>query len=666
MAIGFLELVVLLLVVGLLVAVFSGKGRGLALGLLGAFGFALLLVMVVPFLAYRAVHAPVGYAQAQQPATRWVTQGAGGTGQGSAGGGETEAREGEAPAEPNVETASAPVPTPESPKAKEAPKAEPPKPGDQGSGVGGQAEAPKPAEAAPPKPAEEAPKSEPSKPAESPKTEEVPKSEPPKPADAPKPDEAPKTEPPKPADAPKAEAEPPKPAEEAPKPEPPKPAEEKKPDSQTPAAVVPATEPPKPEPPKSESPKPVETPKAETESPKPAEAPKPEPPKPAEESKPDSQTPAAVVPATEPPKPEPPKPEPPNPEPPKPEPPKPGNQGTTQVGPSDFQGTIQQSPYQPGMRIQVSPPNSSGGRASRSYRVQTGAPMPWGAAPGARYAAGGMMVIGVLVFVPILVLLANRKSRPYALGVLGVLVLLGGPVLFAGVFWMRSSVQHNVAREEQQRALAQLELERLDHGPATQSTAAAPAGVTLPAEAEPGKTPPAPKRPAWVDEPSRLDGNNVYRTKVTVGPYATRAECDQHLPDELAQATSVYLDRYLGLGAGRQAAVPLPYIHQRIVKEEWQETVQASFGPMLQLHVLLQFDDGVRNELQEMRRARLVEERIWYVTGIAGLVVVLLGTVFGFLKLDTATKGYYTGRLLLAAAAMILAVVAMGAFVCMA
>ena len=42
----------------------------------------------------------------------------------------------------------------------------------------------------------------------------------------------------------------------------------------------------------------------------------------------------------------------------------------------------------------------------------------------------------------------------------------------------------------------------------------------------------------------------------------------------------------------------------------------------------------------------------------AGIVLLLVTTLFGYFKLDTATRGYYTGRLQFAAAAAILALVA--------
>jgi hypothetical protein len=77
-----------------------------------------------------------------------------------------------------------------------------------------------------------------------------------------------------------------------------------------------------------------------------------------------------------------------------------------------------------------------------------------------------------------------------------------------------------------------------------------------------------------------------------------------------------------------------------------------------QSHALLSFDDDFRGAVSakwaEVRAAsRLMQ------TGLgAGIVILLLSTMFSYFKLDTATRGYYTGRLQFAAAAAILAVIA--------
>ena len=59
-----------------------------------------------------------------------------------------------------------------------------------------------------------------------------------------------------------------------------------------------------------------------------------------------------------------------------------------------------------------------------------------------------------------------------------------------------------------------------------------------------------------------------------------------------------------------------------------------------------------------MHQQALVAERLKYTAVATGGLFGLLATVFGYLKLDTLTRGYYTGRLRMAAAMTILALVA--------
>ncbi len=61
---------------------------------------------------------------------------------------------------------------------------------------------------------------------------------------------------------------------------------------------------------------------------------------------------------------------------------------------------------------------------------------------------------------------------------------------------------------------------------------------------------------------------------------------------------------------------------------------------------------------------RVVEDRLWLTGGVVALIFTLLGTVFGYLKIDTATRGYYSGWLKLAAVGIVGAVVV--AAVCLA
>jgi hypothetical protein len=78
---------------------------------------------------------------------------------------------------------------------------------------------------------------------------------------------------------------------------------------------------------------------------------------------------------------------------------------------------------------------------------------------------------------------------------------------------------------------------------------------------------------------------------------------------------------------------------------------------MINLHVLLEFDERSWRELSRMQHEREIEERVAVVGIGAGWLLALLGTVFGYLKLDTLTRGYYTRRLQLVAGAVILTLI---------
>jgi len=165
--------------------------------------------------------------------------------------------------------------------------------------------------------------------------------------------------------------------------------------------------------------------------------------------------------------------------------------------------------------------------------------------------------------------------------------------------------------------------------------------------------------PAWVLQSLGKQGA-VYRTKIVVGPYKTRQECDQALPGELLLAARTVIDRQMGDSHRISDNRLLPYLSQRVVREEWEEHKEsetAAVGEMTYLHALLEFDDRSWRELARMQHEREIQQRLQEVGVEAGLLFVLLGTVFGYLKLDTMTRGYYTGRLQLAAGAVILCLI---------
>ncbi|MFV2069595.1 MAG: hypothetical protein ACC645_21735 [Pirellulales bacterium] len=191
--------------------------------------------------------------------------------------------------------------------------------------------------------------------------------------------------------------------------------------------------------------------------------------------------------------------------------------------------------------------------------------------------------------------------------------------------------------------------------------------------------------PTWVRTTPKLVGS-VYRRTIVSDPFSTDRECQQQLDDEMMLITCQYIDDLLGLRprsglrdeaqdmtrAHRRLAhmkITPAYLRQTICKDEYHETVDtpvnelagADMGRMRRIHLLMEFDGDVRADIKDRWREAELAGRLSTVGGGVALLIGCIAVVFGYLKLDTATKGYYTRRLQLAAG--LATIVLMGALV---
>ena len=165
-----------------------------------------------------------------------------------------------------------------------------------------------------------------------------------------------------------------------------------------------------------------------------------------------------------------------------------------------------------------------------------------------------------------------------------------------------------------------------------------------------------PQRPDWIEHPSGREGDIYYET-VMVERYTTRAEAED-AGRRTANANPGLSRPLFGAGTRTLFTVPPAFIHDHLVKSRYEETVESSVGPMVNAYARLAFDRRARTQLQRMYRDAQTEHRLLGVAGGAAAVLLMLGSVFGYLKLDTLTRGYYTRRLQFATALVILTVVA--------
>ena len=184
-----------------------------------------------------------------------------------------------------------------------------------------------------------------------------------------------------------------------------------------------------------------------------------------------------------------------------------------------------------------------------------------------------------------------------------------------------------------------------------------------------------PPRPEWV-EADEVRSGDVHTTAVSSGPHETQRECRKALDRELEQAVCDYIDWYLGsvhderFRASTLVRYDLDEIKRRLVPsgKVYHEVIRVSFGPMHQMHAQLAFDQAFRRELDSRRSELERHWKEWIVRGRLlgtalgfGVLLAVMGVFFGYFRLDTATRGFYTARLQWTAAVAILALLTAGA-----
>ena len=169
--------------------------------------------------------------------------------------------------------------------------------------------------------------------------------------------------------------------------------------------------------------------------------------------------------------------------------------------------------------------------------------------------------------------------------------------------------------------------------------------------------------PDWVVHPPKRIGN-TYRRVVVSDPFSTTDECYRDLEPKLRQAVYEqiasqhpavtdernYVNRMHGM------YLPLDYILREICHGEYVESIDATFGEMKKVHLLMEFDQSIMQHLNRLWKNYQRQERLQGVVRFAGAGLLVLGLAYGMLKFDTFTRGYYTRRLLLGSGVAIIGV----------
>jgi len=278
--------------------------------------------------------------------------------------------------------------------------------------------------------------------------------------------------------------------------------------------------------------------------------------------------------------------------------------------------------------------------------------------------AAGLMT-GAFVGAPVWLELAHRHGRRHLLGATSLLLGVGLSL------WTFSALPVQAQEAEQPPTVDQSPITEPELAPPIDPPAnneiprEPPASLHEPIQSA-DQPPPSPvattSRPDWVESVPVLEGP-VHRLAVRSEFQAREDDALRALDDELIKATRRYVADQLGSSkAPLFFALSLDEIKRRFTKPEYlyHEVGQFSFGNMHQYHTLLEFPQDFRQQLTDRWAQVRAAGNLVKIGGGAIGIMLLLIIVFGYFRLDTATRGYYTSRLQFLVAVAILALIVAG------
>lgn len=308
-------------------------------------------------------------------------------------------------------------------------------------------------------------------------------------------------------------------------------------------------------------------------------------------------------------------------------------------------------------------------------------------------------------FVVVVLLLANKKTRPVGFALLGMGGI--GMLLMLGLFTVRTttvrveggdgveSVVQYLPHEEYPRHVSPIELaqaekdfqaivpmtelvKKLEEGDAKSTASSAEEELKETAkkaivkgdgaDANSDENRSAKEEiPDWVMAlPSNVGG--VHRQVVDSGPWSELADCQRALDMKVRAAVEECVKELASEDLRRIVSV-IPTLEYLGISNNWirgnvvcshpkpyEHESNSSVGPMKTVYVQLEFDPNDQDYLRQRYRDYVRQDRIAAVTAGGSFILGGIGLLFGLLKVDTWTKGYYTKRLFLGVPAAIIGV----------
>ena len=169
--------------------------------------------------------------------------------------------------------------------------------------------------------------------------------------------------------------------------------------------------------------------------------------------------------------------------------------------------------------------------------------------------------------------------------------------------------------------------------------------------------------PDWAKEGGGLKSDGTYFVVVESGPHRSFHDCWELLTPLVEDKVREYGVRTGGGFRNRWPSMRLPeHLYDQLIAEHFIEKRDTfSFGePMLTLYSRVEFSTEAVAAIDAWQADLLARNRTIFAGVLGALVVALVGVLYGYFRIDTATLGYYTWRLRVAAGVLMAVVVVAG------
>jgi hypothetical protein len=158
--------------------------------------------------------------------------------------------------------------------------------------------------------------------------------------------------------------------------------------------------------------------------------------------------------------------------------------------------------------------------------------------------------------------------------------------------------------------------------------------------------------PSWALQAPDLEGE-LHQWPVITSPNSSDQKCEEELRVQIRQAVDQYVQQYLADKPKReQVHLSESFVSRHVLdpKLTYQGTVVWNDELLREHAQMLNFGPTARAEIDRQWEESVLQERLAR-TGVVGAGLLSLLAIAGlYLRADNATRGYYTGRLRLAAA----------------